>query len=87
MRPSQSILQAVEELNVSDNEIASMPGSWEGLRACKLMWLYGNQLKSFPAALFQLPKLECELLESHSQFTRINFDIHSSQFKLICIKA
>ena len=54
-------LQALEELNVSDNELERVPERWSSLQALRTVWMYGNRLRALPADIFALTQLECEL--------------------------
>ena len=66
-------MQALEELNMSDNELERVPEQWSGLQALRTVWMYGNRLRALPADIFALPQLECEppvelFLPTHVKF-------------------
>lgn len=54
-------LQALEELNVSDNLLESLPAAlWQALPQLRTVMLYGNLLKGLPAGCFASQHLKGE---------------------------
>lgn len=52
-------LQALEELNLSDNELVAVPeGVLAGLPKLRAVWLYGNRLTSLARSLLGAPALK-----------------------------
>lgn len=51
-------LQALQELNASDNDITDLPEELAQMQSLKSLWLYGNRLSQLPVALARMPSLQ-----------------------------